>query len=115
MEDIPTRSVRTGTIRDAAFRREVLQLSILIVVTVAAFFVTRAFAASNRAMNRQDAAEWYRQGRADESAGHLQDAVAAFRRAAARDRTDRRYALALARALALTGSAGEARRTLTAL
>ena len=87
--------------RAALIHREILQLGVLILVAVAAFFVTRAVAASNRETSLRDAAEWYRRGRQQVEAGHVDDAIDSFRRATVRNRTDRRYVLALAQALAL--------------
>lgn len=109
-------SASTDTdVRSALVHREVIQLVLLIVVAVAAFWVTRAVAASNRGMSLSDAAAWFERGQREMSAGHLDLAVDALRRATVRNRTDRRYLLALAHALALTGDADAARRELLAL
>jgi tetratricopeptide (TPR) repeat protein len=96
-------------------RREVLQLVVLILIAVAAFFVTRAVAASNRNMNLRDAAEWYQRGQTAVAAERLPDAIEAFRRATVRNRYDKRYTLALAHALALHGETGPAQRALLGL
>jgi outer membrane protein assembly factor BamD (BamD/ComL family) len=48
--------------RSAAIHQETLKLATLIAVAIAAFFVTRAIAASNRSMTERDAAEWYARG-----------------------------------------------------
>jgi tetratricopeptide (TPR) repeat protein len=90
------------TARSNIIHREILQLCGLIVVAVAAFFLTRAVAASNREMNLMDAEEWYRRGQQKIAAGKLDEAVESFRRAAVRNRNDKRYLLALARTLALS-------------
>ena len=50
-------------------------------VASAAFFLTRAVAASNRDMSLRDAAEWYRRGQQEMQAGQVDDAIDAFRRA----------------------------------
>lgn len=86
--------------RTALIHREMFQLTALVLVAVAAFFLTRAVAASNRNMNLRDAAEWYRRGQQAIAAGQVDDAIDAFRRASARKRDDKRYALALAESLA---------------
>lgn len=99
----------------ALVHREFLQLGILIVIAIAAFFLTRAVAASNRDMSLQDAAEWYRRGQQALDAGRVDDAVEAFRRATARSRTDKNYLLALARALTLDHDDEEARSVLLTL
>ena len=101
--------------RSALIHREMLQLGVLILVAVAAFFVTRAVAASNRDMSLRDAAEWYRRGQQQIDAGAFDDAVDSFRRATVRNRTDKRYVLALARALALKHDDEAARSALLTL
>jgi tetratricopeptide (TPR) repeat protein len=99
----------------ALIHREFYQLSALILIAVAAFFLTRAVAASNRNMSLRDAAEWYNQGQQAINAGRVDDAIDAFRRATVRNRDDNRYALALAEALAHRGDDDEARSLLTTL
>jgi len=84
-------------------------------IAVAAFLVTRALASSNRAMSLRDAAEWYRRGQAGVTSGRISEAVTAFRHATVRDRSNKEYALALARALALNGSRDAARAALLTL
>ena len=69
-----------------AIHREILQLIVLVLIAAAAFIGTRAVAANNRAMNRQDAAEWYARGRQALASGSTADAVSALRRAATKDR-----------------------------
>jgi tetratricopeptide (TPR) repeat protein len=102
--------------RTAAFiHRELLQLVALFVVAIATFFVTRALAANNRAMSLRDGKEWYQRGQRAAAAGRLDEAVDALRRAAVRDRTDKNYVLALARALALNHDDEAARGVLIAL
>ena len=95
--------------------REIVQLSVLILVAIAAFSLTRAVAANNRDMNRRDAAEWYRRGQEAIAAGRFDAAVDSFRRATVRDRDDRRYVLALARSLALSREDDAAHRVLLTL
>ena len=91
----------TAAERAALIHREILQLGVLIAIGIAGFLLTRAVAASNRAMNISDAAEWYQRGALALQAGQVDDAIDAFRRARVRNRTNSQYGLALARALAL--------------
>jgi tetratricopeptide (TPR) repeat protein len=99
----------------AAVRREALQLAALILTAVVAFFVTKGVAGSNRDISVHDAAEWFRRGQQALEDNRIDDAVAAFRRAAGRDRTRRPYVLALARALALQDDEAAARAALITL
>src|SRR4051812_24731161 len=87
--------------RAALIHREIFQLGILILLAIGAFVLTREVAASNREASLRDAAEWYRRGQDAVGRGAVDDAIESFRRASVRDRTDKRYLLALARALAL--------------
>ena len=92
--------------------REVTQLVALAIVAVAAFIVTRAVAISNRELSIRNAAEWYRRGERLEHEGRIDEAIASFRRATMRKRTDRTYVLALSRALAQKRDYDAARRML---
>jgi hypothetical protein len=47
---------------DRFVHRELVILAALVCVTVAAFFVTRSFAAANQAIRLQDARAWYTLG-----------------------------------------------------
>jgi tetratricopeptide (TPR) repeat protein len=105
----------TDLARAASIHREFLQLLVLLAIAIAGFFVTRAIAANNRDMSGRDAVEWYHRGMTDIDTGHLDDAIDAFRRAAARDRSQSRYVLALARALALHHDDDAARNVLLTL
>lgn len=87
--------------RAALIHREIFQLSALVIIAVAAFFLTRGVAASNREMSLRDAAEWFRRGQQAIQAGRVDEAIDSFRRATIRDRDDKQYLLALAQALAL--------------
>lgn len=98
-----------------AYRREAFGLVVLIVVATVAFVFTRAFAARNGAMRRNDAASWYRLAQAQVSAGRPGDAVSGFRRASAMDRENPTYRLALASALAAGGEDEGARQVLIGL
>ena len=88
------------TDRARLVHREIVQLVLLMAVAGAAFFLTRSFALSNRAMSADDAAEWYARGQREMNAGSVERAIDAFRRATIKKRGERTYALALARALA---------------
>jgi tetratricopeptide (TPR) repeat protein len=66
-------------------------------------------------MSVRDAVEWYRRGLGQLDAGHAEDAIDSFRRATVKYRDEKRYALALARALASTRQYEAARRALLAL
>jgi tetratricopeptide (TPR) repeat protein len=87
--------------RAAPVHKEVARLVFLVLVAVAAFFLTRAIAASNRDLTLRNAAEWYRRGEAYVGAGDLDRAIDAYRRATVRNRDNTTYQLALARALVL--------------
>jgi tetratricopeptide (TPR) repeat protein len=101
--------------RAAFIHRDILQLCAVIAAVVAAFFATRAVAANNREMSLRDAAEWYRRGQEWVKTGRNSDAIEAFRRATVRNRQDKTYVLALARALALNRDRDAARSVLLAL
>ena len=101
--------------RASLIHREILQLGVLIVVAVAAFLVTRAVAESNRDTSLRDAAEWYRRGQQQIEAGRLTTPSTRFVARPCRDRNDKRYALALAHALALNGENDAARGALLTL
>lgn len=101
--------------RVAFIHHEVFQLGVLILVAIAAFWLTRAVAASNRAMSLRDASEWYGRGQQAVEAGRFDDAIDALRRATVRNPEDRRYVLALAQALALKRDDDAARSVLLTL
>jgi Tfp pilus assembly protein PilF len=104
-----------ATRRAELIQREVPRLALLIIVAIGAFFLTRAVASSNRAMNRRDAAEWFQRGQAQVRAGDVAHAVESLRRATIKDRDNPTYVPALAQALALAGRQTEARGVLLAL
>jgi len=95
--------------------RELIQIAVLALVAIAAFFVTRSVAANNRAMALRDAAEWYRRGQQGLAQGRVDDAIESFRRAAVKNRGDRTYTRALAQALERKGDAAAATSALLAL
>jgi len=88
---------------------------LLVAVAVAAFFLTRSIAANNSQMNARDGAEWFDRGQRALAAGHVDDAIDAFRRAAVRSRIEKRYVLALADALARQHEYDSATSTLLVL
>jgi tetratricopeptide (TPR) repeat protein len=89
--------------RAAVVHRETIQLGLLVVIAIGLFLLTRAVAASNRALTVSNAAQWYARGEELLRTGHIDEAIAAFRRATVRNRDDRTYVLALARALVIKG------------
>jgi Flp pilus assembly protein TadD len=101
--------------RAALIHRENLQIGALILIAIAAFFATRAVAASNRRMSLRDAAEWHRRGQEALAAGRVDEAVDDLRRATIRNRQETPYVLTLARALQLRHDNDEARRVLLTL
>jgi tetratricopeptide (TPR) repeat protein len=101
--------------RSNLIHREILQIVLLIALAVAAFFVTRAIAANNREMSLRDAAEWYQRGQRQVDVGNADDAIESFRRATVKNRAEKRYVLALARAFALKHQDDAARSALLAL
>jgi Tfp pilus assembly protein PilF len=96
-------------------RREMVQLVVLVVLAAGAFLATRAVASANRLESRRDAAEWYERGRRFLSGGDFDRAIEAFHHATVRNRDERRFALALASALAAKGQDGPAVRVLLSL
>lgn len=101
--------------RAALIHRENIQIGVLILIAVAAFFLTRAFADSNRDMTLRDAAEWHRRGQQALADGRRDDAIEDFHRATVRNRFEKRSLLDLARALRSTGENDEARGALLTL
>jgi tetratricopeptide (TPR) repeat protein len=104
-----------GSERARLIHREFLQILALIVLAAAAFVLTDRLEASNRALARRDAVEWYQRGSSRLQTGDLAGAIDAFRRATIRSRSDRTYAIALADALARSGRSNEARLALLAM
>jgi tetratricopeptide (TPR) repeat protein len=109
------RSISRDADRGTLIHRETIQLTALIIVAVAGFFITKAVAANNRDLSVRNAAEWYRRGQQSVTTGRLDDAIDAFRRATVRNRTNRTYELALAQTLMLKGDDDSARSILLTL
>lgn len=101
--------------RSAFIHQEILKLATLMALAIAAFFVTRAIAASNRRMTERDAGEWYVRGERALGDGDSTGALDAFRHASVMKRGDRQYTLALARALVATDQRDAAERALLGL
>jgi tetratricopeptide (TPR) repeat protein len=101
--------------RTAFIHQELLKLATLIALAIAAFFVTRAIAASNRGMTERDAAEWYARGTSALNDGDSTRALEAFRHASVMKRGERQYTLAFVRALVATHQPDAAERALLGL
>jgi tetratricopeptide (TPR) repeat protein len=100
---------------DALIHREILQIGALMLIAVVSFFATRAVAANNREQTFRDAEAWFARGQQLMAAGRVEDAIASLRRASVRNRYERKYALALARALSQKGDTEAARAALLTL
>ncbi len=101
--------------RDVIFNfvhRETVGLFVLCVIVVVGFMLTRMAAGANRALRSRDAAVWYDVGEAHLVGGQTMAAVTALRRAAAMERDNRRYRLALAAGLAADRQDDAARQVL---
>jgi tetratricopeptide (TPR) repeat protein len=95
--------------------REVVLLLVLGGAAVAAFLLTRTVAAGNERIRLADAAAWYGIGQQALSSGRTEDGIDALRRAANKDRGNRGYRLALARALAASRQDDAATQVLVGL
>ena len=115
MFDVSARSRRRLLRTVAPLANEVPKLILLVAVTVAAFLGTRTMAARERAQQVRDAEAWYSRGQQALAAQDLTGATADFRRASSQDRSNRVYAIALARVLADRGELESSARVLIAL
>ena len=97
------------------YHRELVQITALALCAALAFWLTTAAHAYARQQNLHDADQWYRRGEQALMAGDSAGAVDALRRAVARNRADRRYALALAHAFVSAGDPDAAERVLLSL
>jgi Tfp pilus assembly protein PilF len=93
-------------------RREIILLAVLAVVAVGAFQFTRMVADREQRATTRDAAAWYDVGVRQLQAGQAGDAVDSLRHATRRDRGNRTYGAALARALVAAGRGDDARLVL---
>ncbi|MGE3840135.1 MAG: tetratricopeptide repeat protein [Vicinamibacterales bacterium] len=96
-------------------RGQLIRLSVLVVLTVAAFFLTRAVAGGNDEVRKRQAAAWFAAAERANDQADGDAAVAAFRRAVSRAPNNASYRLALAGALTARHQNAEARRVLLAL
>lgn len=94
--------------------RELVLLTMLIAVTVAAFFVTRAVANSTARLRLSDAAAWSELGQRQLREGRASDAITSLRHATRSDPDNAEYMRALARALAVDHQDAAARQVLRA-
>jgi Flp pilus assembly protein TadD len=92
-----------------------VQITALAIAAALAFWVTTAAHAYARQQNLHDADQWYRRGEQALMAGDHAGAVDALRRAVARNRADRKYALALAHAFVTANDPDAAERVLLSL
>jgi Tfp pilus assembly protein PilF len=95
-------------------RRETIRLIALTAVAGAVFLGTRLIAERAEHLEIADAERWHARGM-ELLATSPPDAAVAFRRAVMKDRSDKRYVLALAEALARSGNADSAVRALRGL
>lgn len=96
-------------------RREIAAVLLLASVAVVVFVVTRELAAWERRLGLADASRWYSEGSARLADGHLDQAVAALRRAHTKNPASQAYAIAFAHALSASGRYDDATRVLTSL
>jgi tetratricopeptide (TPR) repeat protein len=105
MFSFPGKQSRARLLRSVVpLRAEVPKLILLLVLTSLGFAGTRAIAGYARSQQLRDAASWRDRGQAALTQGQSDDAVAALRRAVAKDRGNRGYAVELASALAGDGN-----------
>lgn len=89
----------TPSTESTFLHRELVVLVVLSAIVVAGFLLTRAAARANQRLRVRDAAAWYNAGQGQLAAGRTGSAIRSLRRAAAIDRDNRSYRLALAAAL----------------
>ena len=89
-------------------QREVVLLAVLAVAALGAFQITRTVANREQRATMRDAAAWYDIGVRQLQDGSVDDAVIALRHATSRDRGNRTYGTALARALVAAGRRDDA-------
>jgi tetratricopeptide (TPR) repeat protein len=96
-------------------QREVVLLAVLAVLALGAFQITRIVANREQRDTAVDAAAWYAIGARQLEDGRVDDAIDSLRHAATRDRDNRTYRTALARALVAAGRREDARLALLEL
>jgi Tfp pilus assembly protein PilF len=94
---------------------ELPKLFLLILIVIATFFLARQVAAVQRHARVEESVALAAQGQSALTAGHIDDAITAFRRAVVRNRDERQYAIALGDALSRAGQLTAARDTLLAV
>jgi len=92
---------------------ELPRLFLLFALTAVAFAATRWFAVRERSTQLSDATQWRTRGEQALAVGRVEQAIADFRHAMAKDRVNVASSLALAGALVNTGQLDEAERVLT--
>jgi tetratricopeptide (TPR) repeat protein len=95
--------------------REIVVLVVLSAMVVAGFLLTRAAAGANRRLRLGDAVAWYNIGQGHLAGGQTEAAIRSLRRAAAIDRDNRNYRLALAAAFAADRQDEPAKQVLLAV
>jgi tetratricopeptide (TPR) repeat protein len=98
-----------------ALDRRVLLLALLVAIAVGLFLFTRSAALREHRMEIRLAGIWYNTGERQIGAGAIDEAIDSFRRAIANDRQNRKYAFALADALAAGNHDQEAEQTVLRL
>lgn len=93
-------------------QREVVLLIVLAVAALGVFQLTRIVAAREQRATARDAAAWYDIGLRQLQQGQVAAAVTSLRHAITRDRENRTYGTALARALVAAGRGDDARLAL---
>ena len=96
-------------------QREVVLLIVLALAALGAFQLTRTVASREQRATIRDAAAWYDTGVRQLQDGRVDDAVIALRHATSRDRENRTYVTALARALVAAGRRDDAKVALLEL
>lgn len=96
-------------------RNDVLLLFVLAACAVGLFLLTKTVAAREGAIESHVAAVWYQDGLRKFTAGETERSIESFRKAAAIDRDNHRYILALADALAAGNHTVEAEQALLRL
>ena len=105
-----------GSIEDVGrVRREILALIVLSLLAISVFLGTRLIAKWEEQRSLADAAAWYARGMSHVDSHQNEEAVTALRRAYAKNRTSRQYAIALAHALSASGLSDDATRVLLTL
>jgi tetratricopeptide (TPR) repeat protein len=95
--------------------RDIFLLAVLTAIALGLFFFTRNVAAKQRHLEARVAAIWYEAGERELASRTVEKAIDDLRKATANDRENRKYAFALAEALARANHDAEARQVLLRL